>query len=293
MPQTSQNFLGHEDIWQYLEQAWTENRLPHALLFAGPEGVGKQQVARCLAIRLLQSSENLEQHPDFYLIEPENNRIKIDMIRELKKGLPFAPLKANCRVVLINDAHTMNTAAANALLKSLEEPPTGTYFILITHAMGWLPNTIVSRCQKLNFHPLTETQLELLLKEQNIAINDNHLKQAQGSLAKAKQLSEVATELPELRRLLPSSQTLDFLALQKLAEQIVDEGKLEAFLNGLLSATHQVLTGARKNQKYDFDLIHFADRVVALKNGLRLNLNAKLQLTRLLLHFQEAKESRL
>lgn len=288
------NLMGHQDHWQWLQQAIVESRLPHAMLFTGPEGIGKQTLARHLSAQLLEIEEDkLAEHPDFYPIAPESNRIKIDVIRELKKNLPFAPLKAPYRMVLINDAHTMNIAAANALLKSLEEPPQGTYFILISHALGWLPRTITSRCQKLNFEPLTNTQLQTLLEQEDIPLNESQTQQAQGSLALAKQLSEVSEEMPELRRLLPSRQALDFLSLQKLAEEIVDQGKLAAFLQALLSATHQVLTGERKNHKYDFDLLHFADRITALKNGLKLNLNAKLQLTRLLMHFQEAKESRL
>ena len=96
---TSLPFVGHRQLWKNLMELHQNQRLPHALLFTGPEGIGKQRVARSLSQRLLEISSdpapqhNLEiQHPDFYPLESEGKRIKIDAIREIRKIMAFAPL---------------------------------------------------------------------------------------------------------------------------------------------------------------------------------------------------------
>lgn len=283
--------LGHESQIEYLNTQWRAGRLPHALLFTGPEGIGKKQVALELVKKILDAS-SLEHHPDLFLIEPEEGRIKVESVREIKRALAFPPFKAPHRVVLINDAHTMNAAAANALLKSLEEPPAGTYFLLVTHAPGWLPRTIVSRCQSLRFHPLTPEQIREILSKEQIQLPEALWSWAQGSPLKARQLSQVAEALPSLRALLPSREALSFAAAYALASRIVEENLVEPFLAGLLASTHHVLTHPRKNGHYDFDLLVFADRILEIGFSLRQNIQPKLHLNRLLLFFQEPKESR-
>ncbi|MDX1387316.1 MAG: hypothetical protein R3257_06965, partial [bacterium] len=71
-------FLEHQTQWENLQDLWNQGRLPHALLFLGPEGIGKQQVARALAEKILATEDRLEDHPDFFRVEPDNGRIKID-----------------------------------------------------------------------------------------------------------------------------------------------------------------------------------------------------------------------
>jgi DNA polymerase III delta' subunit len=283
--------LGHQSQQNHLDELWRSTRLPHALLLTGPEGIGKRMVALQLTEKIL-ASNSMENHPDLFAIEPEEGRIKVESIREIKRALAFPPLKAPHRVVLINDAHAMNAAAANALLKSLEEPPLGTYFILITHAPGWLPRTIVSRCQTLRFSPLAPEQIRQILETEKVELPEALLAWAQGSPLKARQLSQVASTLPSLRSLLPSREALDFAGAYALASQVVEENVLEPFLGGLLASTHQVLTHPRKNNRYDFDLLVFADRILEISLALRQNIQPHLHLNRLLLFFQEPKESR-
>ncbi len=270
-------FLGHENLYRQLEQRKTSARLPHALLFTGPEGVGKRIVALHLAKSLLcHRTEgfcgtcptctlgNFQDHPDFSLIEPDNGRIKIETMREIKRSLAFPPLLGARRVVLINDAHCMNAAAANALLKTLEEPPGETYFILITHALGWLPRTIVSRCQKIRFSPLSRDLLEKIFviarspaKRDDEAIspglprpsgprNDKdvqkYLAWSQGSLARAKQLMEVEDKIPPLQKLFPSPHSLTFGEAFELSQRVVEEEKVIPFLEALYAEAHSILT---------------------------------------------------
>ncbi len=287
------DFLDHESRWEELSNLWSKARLPHGLLFTGPEGVGKKQVAMALAKTILKANAHLEGHPDFVHLEPEGGILKIDTIRQIKAALPFAPLKGDSRVILINDAHTMRTGAANALLKSLEEPPPGNFFIIITHALGWIPTTIRSRCQIFRFAPLQNKNLETLIKKLEIDLPPAMIPWAQGSIRMAQVIASAKDSVPSLRSLFPSREGIQFPQAYELAQAVADSGQVPAFLQTLLLALHQVMVGPRKNQKYDFDLLTFGDRILAIQNGLRQNINPKINLTRLLMHFQEPRESRL
>ena len=153
---------------------------PHALLFTGPSGAGKKTAGLLLAKALLcknsilpcnqcPSCKKIEglAHPDLWVLSvsdtSKKGEITIDQIREnILDGLYYRPFEGNRRVILIPEAHKMNIAASNALLKALEEPPSGTYFILTAPSASNVISTIRSRCQKLRFIPLTETALSIL-----------------------------------------------------------------------------------------------------------------------------------
>ena len=166
--------------WQQLVAAVKAKRLPHALLFSGPEGVGKQQFAVSLAQYLLcHQPENdkachqcnacqlfsAKTHPDFYLIESEEEgkAIKVEQIRELSEKNSLTSHISEFKVHLIINADRMNRAASNSLLKTLEEPSSNTLIVLITSKPELLSATIRSRCQHLSFAaPATEIALEWL-----------------------------------------------------------------------------------------------------------------------------------
>lgn len=131
-----------------------QRRLPSGLLFQGPQGSGKKSAAVAIASSLLGSAEH---HPDLISIAPEKNSIKIEVIRQLISRVNLKPFQASHVVVIIEDADTMTTAAANALLKTLEEPPDFVLFILMTATPEELPTTIRSRCQRVAFQIETET----------------------------------------------------------------------------------------------------------------------------------------
>jgi DNA polymerase-3 subunit delta' len=165
-----------------LKAALASGRVPNAYLFAGPSGIGKRLVADtfaqaalcerapgngweacadCTACRKFSSGN----HPDFFSVEPELSErgvvqnIKIDTIRRLQSDLKFSPLEASRKVAVIDGAHRLMEAAANSLLKVLEEPPHATHFILITPYPMRLLATIRSRCQHTAFSPLPEAPL--------------------------------------------------------------------------------------------------------------------------------------
>lgn len=170
---------GHEQIKNDLRQLLAEKRLPHALLFTGIEGIGKNLTAKVLAKVLFCSGEekpcnicsscrafDAQNHPDFYYLEPEGkaNNIKIEQIRQMQLQIALSPYLADKRVVIINDAEAMNEAAENSLLKTLEEPTGDVVFILVTANKDLLLPTILSRCMKLYFAPLSESEIATILK---------------------------------------------------------------------------------------------------------------------------------
>ena len=164
--------------WQYLHRLIAADSLPHALLITGPAGVGKKLFANQLCATLLcsQSSEhnvacgkckycqlfNANTYPDFTRIAPEevDNAISVDEIRELIERVNLTRHYDNYKIALIESADNMNNNAANALLKTLEEPPNDTLIILVCDKSQSLPATIISRCQSVVLDiPSTEDAL--------------------------------------------------------------------------------------------------------------------------------------
>ena len=184
--------------------------IPHALLFTGIEGIGKENTAIAFAMAcncagkfssatrqetnipcgICKPCRKIEagNHPDIIRVKPAGPFIKIDQIRTLCQTLAMKPYEARRRVVIITDAQAMNPAAGNALLKMLEEPPVRTILILVaTHTSDLLP-TIVSRCQQLRFKPISRKNLEsVLIQEHGLDAGDAMIvtTMAGGSLSRA------------------------------------------------------------------------------------------------------------
>ncbi len=170
---------GHERAREFLRAAIVQERLPHALLFAGPDGVGKRSLALalvawlqceaaaddacgdCGACRQVQAGS----HPDLQLVQVAAGKkeIGIDRIRELKRFMQLQPVRGKAKVAVIDDAHLLTVAAQNALLKMLEEPPARSFLFLISASPDALLATVRSRCQRLQFAPLpVDTVAEIL-----------------------------------------------------------------------------------------------------------------------------------
>ena len=179
-----ENILGQREPKRRLRRLLETDRLPHALLFSGPEGVGKRRTAEALAATLLCSSPAAGHpcgtcescrafsrgiHPDFFFVVPEAvgkgaRSIRIEAMRALGSALARPPELAPRQVALIDDAQRMNEAAANSFLKTLEEPTGDVVFLLVTGMRAALLDTVVSRCLEIPFGPLALPELSEVLR---------------------------------------------------------------------------------------------------------------------------------
>ena len=181
-----QRVLGHDTQVQAFDRALRRNRLAHAYLFVGPPGVGKRLFAGELAKALLceTPSEKLQAcdrcaacalvgagtHPDFFAVSrPEDvHELPIEIMRDLCRGFTLKSARGHGKVAILDDADDLNTDAANCFLKTLEEPPPRSVFLLIgTSTERQLP-TIVSRCQVVCFAPLPEKLVREILARQGV-----------------------------------------------------------------------------------------------------------------------------
>lgn len=132
------------------------DRLPHGLLVQGPGGWGEELVASVLVRRLLGIAEHRSPrevaHPDLRWLQPDAGVLKVDQIRAVIGFLHQTPSQAPCKVAVVASADAMNANAANALLKSLEEPPPNSYAVLVTGSVERLLPTVRSRCQRIEVH---------------------------------------------------------------------------------------------------------------------------------------------
>ena len=177
-------FPWQQDQWKTLSLAYQSNRLPHAILLSGIAGIGKSQFADSFSRALLceqpkKSGEACEAchscrmhighaHPNMLWIQPEKegHAIKVDQIREITEFANQSSFQSGFRIIIIHPANAMNLSAANALLKSLEEPPAGAIFILVSDQAARLPATIISRCQRVIFTKPSHSDAMLWLANQ-------------------------------------------------------------------------------------------------------------------------------
>ena len=187
------NFLFNETVNTYLDNILENKSFANGYIFYGAEGVGKKQTAFRFIKEIFQQSsprENVEEriennnHPDFLIIEPDSlletkssrssyvekkiksgsEIIKIAQVRNIKTFLGQKSINSERKIVLIIDAHLLNEAASNCLLKTLEEPSNG-IFILLTSQLNLLLNTIISRCQIVRFKSFSSKQMQSILKD--------------------------------------------------------------------------------------------------------------------------------
>lgn len=168
-----------------LKRYISQDSLTGAYLFIGPEGVGKNLIAKTLAKAVNCEDLTLDscdrcasclkieknQHPDVHLIDASidmdtsKSHIKIEDIRQLQKDINLKPYEGKKKVFIINDAHNLTPEAQNALLKTLEEPPQNSLIILVTLKPQLLFKTIISRCQTVKFYPLPRIELKEILRK--------------------------------------------------------------------------------------------------------------------------------
>ena len=182
-PNRFEDLIGQETISRTLRNAVTSGRVAHAFLFSGSRGVGKTSAARILTKALnclapedgnpcgkcgncIEITENAS--PDVYEIDAASNR-GIENIRELRDNVQYAPAQCRYKVYIIDEAHMLTLESFNALLKTLEEPPSHVKFILATTDPHKLPQTIISRCQRYDFVRVPLQQMADFLEKVTVA----------------------------------------------------------------------------------------------------------------------------
>ena len=237
---------GHEDPWREWHAALAGPRLHHGWILSGRRGVGKAAFGR-QAARELVADEGIPQpkgdHPDIIVLEPlpataedEKKReegkpynlkrnITVDQVRAMQQRFTTRPTLGSRRAIIIDPADDLEKAAANALLKSLEEPPVGTFFLLIAHRLGRLLPTIRSRCRILQFPRIEATEIDAILQREapqaSAAMREAAIAASRGSPGAA--LEFVDLDLGELHRLMreiAEHGDRDFARRGKLAEAI-------------------------------------------------------------------------
>ena len=255
------NLLINKEVNENLESILKTKAFSNAYVFYGPEGIGKKQTALKFIKEIFKkysSDLNIEEkiiannYPDFLLIEPtyylkgnlinrseaeasKNNKqtIKIEQIRNVKTFLGQKSIESGRKIVLIDDAHLLNEAASNCLLKTLEEPANG-IFILLTSRLNSLLDTIISRCQLIRFKSFSDKQLEIFIRNNLDSSLSNIYEQlnlkdlinlANGSPGKMLNDIKIWNELPnEIKENLefPLSDNLEILRISKIISEELD-----------------------------------------------------------------------
>jgi DNA polymerase-3 subunit delta' len=309
---------GHERVRDFLRAAVTQDRLPHALLFVGPEGVGKYSLALAL-VAWLQCEQGGDEacgacpscrrmvagsHSDVQVLTVATGKkeIGIDRVRELKRFMQLRPAGGKVKVALIDDAHLLTVAAQNALLKVLEEPPPHSFLVLVSSNPDALLATVRSRCQRVQFGPLpTDIVVDLLTADADLdeAAAQELAKLSEGSPGRAQTLKSclAGAGSEQWRERLAGISQARYVQLAQLAHELNAPeshlvAKLEMLLSQLRDEAVQHVRAAQSMPDRSADLagiLRRADAVAATcKIIRRSNPNRQLLLEALLLRLADS-----
>ncbi|EJF88837.1 DNA polymerase III subunit delta' [Bartonella tamiae] len=325
-PEQNSHVFGHDDVKNFLSNMLQKNQLHHALLFEGPQGVGKATLAFQLAWNMIANGQTNFQKPDVHssvfrqmaqgsypnLIhisrrfdsktEKFKNGISVEDIRDIHHHLHRTSHDGAWRIVIVDSADDMNRNAANAILKILEEPPKKTLFILISHYPGRLLPTIRSRCHAIRFHPLKDEALLSSLEHLgfDVSIPDllhNIIDHSQGSVRKAALMlcmgsGDIIHALQEIL----DKEKFDAIKAQHLGQVLAAREatlQYEQFCNAVLSYIFKkanALIEINEMAKANLYAHHWAQLEDEIKRTRSFNLDKKQFIINLLFKLHELKK---
>ncbi len=287
-PQTWDEVIGQEHVISTLRNAVNAGRVGHAFLFAGPRGTGKTSTARLLAKAVNCLAEDLSARPcnqcdhcqavnqgrflDLIEIDAASNT-SVDDVRDLRDKINFSPNQGRYKVYIIDEVHMLSTAAFNALLKTLEEPPSHAIFILATTEVHKIPATVLSRCQRHEFRrvPVSDivANLAWITEQEKLEVEPEVLtlvaRQATGSLRDAVSL---------LDQLAASSQAISLEMAQAVLGTATSQSVLEiveAVLSedsaGGLDAIHRALDSGSDPRQFARQIVDYLRNLLLVRMG--------------------------
>jgi DNA polymerase III, subunits gamma and tau len=288
-PSSWEEVVGQEHIVQTLKNAIAANKVGQAYLFAGPRGTGKTTSARLLAKAVNCLAEDAAQRPcnacenclainqgrflDLIEIDAASNT-SVDDIRELRDKINFSPSQGRFKVYIIDEVHMLSTSAFNALLKTLEEPPSHVIFVLATTEIHKIPATVLSRCQRHEFRRIpVQTILEklkLICAQENISIDEEALsliaRQSTGSMRDAISLVDQLSSLNN-RITLATAQDILGTATSQSVIDLVQAIQDNASGKGL-EIIHKALDAGADSRQFARQVVEYLRSLLVIKlNG--------------------------
>ena len=262
-----EDIIGQDFAKKYMTNSIKNNKVNHAYMFDGIDGIGKNKFAQEFA-KVLLDVENISSSPDYINIKPDGNSIKIAQVRNLQEDIIVKPHK-NYKIYVINKAEKMTVEAQNAILKTLEEPPQYAIMILITNNKEALLDTIKSRCETIKFLPIPILILTKYLTKTGIEENRAKLLAtfSRGSIEKALELSqsvEFSIMREDIQKYIQSILDKDIVQILDIPNDMDKyKGEITSLLDMMINYFRDIMISKERVKK---DMIINGDKITFINN---------------------------